>query len=153
MMALMTAWSVVRANWKWIALASFAIWIWRLDDLRETYKAKWHDTEQEYATSRKEMTDRAAQALAKEKAQAKAADKEYTHALDDARDDTDRFIAANSVRQERVCSSPTATAPNPGVSQEVPAYTFVAVSDSDVRACSEAVIYAVSAHNWSVNQE
>lgn len=150
---MMPALSILKANWKWIALAAFVLWIWRLDDLRETYKAKWHDTQQEYAIFRKEMTDRTTQAIAKEKAQAKAADKEYAHALNDARDDTDRYIAAHSVRQERVCTSPATPAPSAGVSQELPADTFVAVSDSDVRACSEAVIYAVSAHNWSVNQD
>lgn len=108
-----------------IALAAFALWFWRLDDLRETYKAKWQDTQQEYATFRKEMTDRTTLAIAKEKAQAAAADKEYTHALDDARDDTDRFISDNGVQQERIC--PNATTPAPTASVPPPVSTGVVV--------------------------
>lgn len=129
------------------ALAAFALWIWRLDDLRETYKAKWHETQQEYANFRKEMTDRTAQALAKEKAQAKAADKEYTHALDDARDDTDRFISNHSVRQERVCPNASTPAPSPGV--PAPVSTGVVVNQADVRSCGSLYAYALAAHNWA----
>lgn len=130
-----------------IALAAFAAWVWRLDDLRETYKAKWQDTAQEYADFRKEMTDRTTQAIAKEKAQAAAADKEYTHALDDARDDTDRFIAANSVRQERVC--PNASTPAPSPSVPTPVSTGVVVDQADVRACGSLYAYAASAYRWA----
>ena len=139
--------AAVRANWKWLALAAFAAWVWRVDDLRETYKAKWQDMAQEYADFRKEMTDRATQAIAKEKAQAAAADKEYTHALDDARDDTDRFIAAHSVRQERVCPNAPASAPSASVPAPVP--TGVVLDQTDVRACGDLYAYALSAHNWA----
>ena len=130
-----------------IALAAFAAWVWRLDDLRETYKAKWQETAQEYAAFRKEMTDRTTQAIAKEKAQAAAADKEYTHALDDARDDTDRFIANHSVRQERVC--PNASTPAPSASVPAPVSTGVVVDQADVRACGSLYAYALSAYNWA----
>lgn len=130
-----------------LALALFAAWVWRVDSLRETYRNNWRETQQEYAAFRKEITDLAAAALAKEKAQARAADKEHDHALDDNRDATDRFIADNRVRQERVCRDPATPAPSAELPQAVP--TGIVVDQADVRSCGDLYTYALSAYRWA----
>lgn len=130
-------------------LIAFAAWVWRIDSLRESYKDRWQASEQEYSAFRKDITDRATAALAKEKDQARAADKEHADALADARDATDRFIDAHRVRPEsRLCPDPATTPTSPGLPQEVP--TGIVVDQADVRACGDLYSYALSAHRWAV---
>jgi len=75
-----------------------------------------------------------------------------------ASDATDRFIAANRVQcpSDRRAASPAITAAEDhgaSVFADLPADPVVAVSESDVRACSAAAAYAVSAHEWAVGLE
>jgi len=75
-----------------------------------------------------------------------------------ASDATDRFIAANRVQcpADRRAASPAITAAEDhgaSVPADVPTDTFVVVSESDVRACSAAAAYAVSAFEWAVGLE
>jgi len=78
-----------------------------------------------------------------------------TRAAEAGRDYADRHrITAGGLRAEtdRGASSQalaTAESGRSGVSAEVPADTFVAVSDPDLQACTAAVTYAVAAHNWA----
>lgn len=145
----------LRAHWKLIATAgvilALSLYAWRLDALRAGYRAERDQVRTEYAAFRKAITDRTAAALAKEKEQARAADISHEKQLADARSATDRFIDANRVQPARSCHSPAPTAPGAGLPQEVPAGPLVAVSDGDVRACTDAVIYAVEAHKWAIS--
>jgi len=75
-----------------------------------------------------------------------------------ASDATDRFIAANRVQcpADRRAASPAITAAEyhgASVPVDVSADTFVSVSESDVRACSAAAAYAVSAYEWAAGLE
>lgn len=74
-----------------------------------------------------------------------------------ARDAVDNYIAANRVRSPDrgiACATPApASDTDTGILEGVPADTLVYVSDSDVRACSAAVIYAVGAHDWVAGLE
>lgn len=135
--------------WWAIPLLVLALLWWRADSLRAGYKQQRDDVRQEYAAFRKEITDRTTAAMAKEKEQARAADQSHAKELADARSATDRYIDANRVHPARSCNSPATATADAGVPQEVSSSPLVAVSDSDVRACSDAVIYAVEAHRWA----
>ena len=92
---------------------------------------------------------------AKYRTKANEADQSYRADLADARAAADRYIAAHRVRNQaaaRDASGALASAADrgPGVPASLPADAFVAVSDSDVQACTDAAIYAVSAHDWAM---
>lgn len=75
-----------------------------------------------------------------------------------ASDAADRYIASNRVQcpsDRRAASPAIAAAEDHGASvfADVPADPFVAVSESDVRACSAAAAYAVSAFEWASGLE
>ena len=111
-----------------------------------------------------EMKQASAESLRRAKAQkaavehryrdlAKQKDNEHEKELAHAMDATDRYIASHRVRS---CAGSPPRRPAPttgdnssGVSERMPAYPVVAVSDSDVRACGAAVVYAVKAHEWA----
>jgi hypothetical protein len=72
--------------------------------------------------------------------------------------DAERFIVANRVRCQAVGGSGSGTVAasgdrDPSVPESLPAGPFVAVSEADVRACTGAASYAVSAHNWAAGLE
>ena len=140
--------TLLRFSWI-IPIAALSLYAWRLDSLRASYKADLANVRREYAAFRKDITDRTAAALAKEKEQARAADQSHEKQLADARSATDRYIAANRVRTPGSCHSPAPATADAGVPQEVSSSPLVAVSDSDVRACTDAVIYAVEAYRWA----
>jgi hypothetical protein len=78
---------------------------------------------------------------------------EYVVKIANARSATDRYIAAHRVRGQTVAgvASPAiiiTESGNPGLPQDLPADAIM-VSERDVQACTEASIYAVSAHDWA----
>jgi hypothetical protein len=84
---------------------------------------------------------------------AKEIEHEYVVKIANARSATDRFIAANRVRGQAAAGNASgAIASTQGsgaaVSASVPADAIM-VSERDVQACTEASIYAVSAHDWA----
>lgn len=110
----------------------------------------------------------AAQAIATQKAQAalvavetayrtkaNEADQTYRAGLADARAAADRYIASHRVRPgAQSAAGRTASAAEdhgPGVPASVSSGALVAVSDSDVQACTDAVTYAVQAHDWAAS--
>lgn len=92
---------------------------------------------------------------ARYKAHAERIDRDHETELADARDATADYIARNRVRGQGAGSATggTATAADnrgPGVLPEMPAGSFVAVSDVDVQRCSDATAYALSAREWAL---
>ena len=80
------------------------------------------------------------------------ADTEYRAALAGARSDTARYIAAHRVQPSRVSpAQPVSEADPAGVRPALPADSFVAVSEPDVQACSEATIFAVKLREWALS--
>ena len=136
------------------------------------FAASWHYRHAYHAEKALRQADRAAVALAQSQAEAKAqaalrqqehiyvvkareSEHEYESNLADARAAADRYIAAHRVRNQalaRNASGALASAPDrgPGVPASLPADAFVAVSDSDVQACTDAVTYAIGAHEWAL---
>lgn len=84
-------------------------------------------------------------------AKAKDADREHEIELAAASDRTERFIAGNGVRKACGSRASVASAPaedrSAGLHEEVPADSVV-VSAADVRTCTAATSYAVSAWKW-----
>jgi hypothetical protein len=85
---------------------------------------------------------------------AQEADHHAEQARSDALAAADRYITdhrfvcpRNQSGIDRAAASPASV--DPGVPASVPADSFVAVSDADVRACSAATAYAVAAHDWA----
>lgn len=89
-LALMSAASAVRANWKLIATAgvilALSLYAWRLDSLRAGYKADWQT----------EKAGRAADRSAYEKAQAQAAIDAYTAKIKKEAEDAKKADAADA---------------------------------------------------------
>ncbi len=85
---------------------------------------------------------------------AKEADHAYQAELADARSDAERYIAANRVRPETAGRSPRqAAGPAEDRAAVVPVglpATSVMVSADDVRACTDATTYALSARAWAL---
>lgn len=59
-------------------------------------------------------------------------------------------VRAEGDRGETGQASATSDDSIAGVHAQLPAHSFVAVSDSDLQACNIAATYAVSAHNWAM---
>lgn len=139
--------------WAGAAVLSLILLAWglRVDSLRATYKQRWQDVTGEYAAFRTKIIDRTAAALRREREDAHEADQKHDAGLPLVRAATDRYIAAHRVQAPRNDSGTAAATAGAGVSEEVPADTFVAVRDGDVQACADAVKYAVDAHDWAVN--
>ena len=130
-----------------VAILALCAWVWRIDSLRASHKEQAASIAREYAAFRKEMTDRTAEALAKEKEQARAADVKHAQSLADVRDDTDRFIAARSVRKAAAGCGASPAPASPGVPAEVP--TQAVVDNADVRTCGDLYSYALDAYEWA----
>jgi hypothetical protein len=83
------------------------------------------------------------------------AEDRYAEGLADAGARAEQFIAANRVRQVQCVGSPTSGAATAaqGERASVPApvsdSTLVGVTAEDVRACTAAAQYALSAHEWA----
>lgn len=114
-----------------------------------------------YANAQADAARIARDALTHQEAvyRAKAQDADHAHALElaDARTATDRYIAAHRVRSQVAgsASGTTSTAAardGSGVPARVPS-NGVMVAESDVHACTEAVIYANKAHDWALSLE
>jgi len=111
-----------------------------------------------YVAAQSEATVIAKRALdaaeAKYRTKANEADQSYRADLADARAAADRYIAAHWVRNQtaaRDASGALASAPDrgPGVPASLPADAIL-VSEGDVQACTEAVTYAIGAHEWAL---
>jgi hypothetical protein len=112
-----------------------------------------------YVAAQAQATERAQAALAATEAEyrskANEADLSYRAGLVDARSAADRYVTANRVRNQtaaRDASAAPASAENrgPGVPASLPA-DAVMVSEGDVRACTDAVTYAIGAHEWALS--
>ena len=134
--------------------------------------AVWHYRGAYHAEKELRQADRGAYAAAQEQAallaqaalkeaeakyaeHAREQDHEYQVALADARSATDRFIAFHRVRSQAAQGTAGGAAAaskggDPGVPSGVSTSSFVAVSDGDVQACTDAVIYAAQAHEWAM---
>lgn len=88
---------------------------------------------------------------------AKEADNAYRIELADARRATDAYAVANRVRPENGHGSSAPGRPgegnNPGVPDGLPAAPdMVAIRESDLQACTQAFVYALSAHNNAMDK-
>jgi hypothetical protein len=155
---------VMLARWKWGLSIAAALAFLGLALAANHYRHAYH------AEKALRKADRAAyvaaQAQAAERAQAalrhqehiyvvkaRETEHEYESNLADARASADRYIAANRVRNQtaaRDASAALASAPgrDPGVPASLPA-DAVMVSERDVQACTDAVTYAIGAHDWA----
>lgn len=136
-------------------VACAALW-WRADRIA--------DQRDRALATIEEMTKASAESLRRAKVQkaaveqryrdlAKQKDVEHEKELAQALDATDHYITSHRVR---ACAGGPTGRPAPaaddngaGVSEGLPPDPLVAVSDSDVRACGAAVVYAVKAHEWA----
>lgn len=157
-------------------LKALPAWIWPIAALVvfsgvQTWRAShWKDQAQLCEAGRKQdrdsyvqaQKDAATKALAEKArieaehaAQAERAQHDYEEQVDEARDATARYIVDHRVRAESSGgsssgSTSTASDRGAGVSPGVSSDTFVAVSESDVQACSQAVSYALAARTWAL---
>jgi len=111
-----------------------------------------------YVAAQSEATVIAKRALdateAKYRTIANEADQSYRADLADARAAADRYLAAYRVRNQalaRDASGALASAPDrgPGVPASLPGDAIL-VSAGDVQACTDAVTYAIGAHEWAL---
>lgn len=151
---MIAAFAFLRRHWSIIAvLLALALFL-RVDHLRASYKARWQAVSTEYAAFKVAIIDKTAEALAKEKEKAREADAIHEKEMADVRAATDRFIATRRMRVEKGGGDSASPAPSgAGVPESLSADSLVAVEDNDVRACAEAVKYAVDAHNWAISLE
>lgn len=157
-------------------LKALPAWFWPIAALVafsgvQTWRAShWKDEAQLCQAGRKQDRDRYVQAQkdasamalaekarieAEHAAQAERAQHDYDEQVDEARDATARFIANNRVRAEGAGGSSSGSASaasdrGAGVSSGVSTDTFLAVSEPDVQACSQAVSYALAARTWAL---
>lgn len=82
---------------------------------------------------------------------ANVADTKHDEMVDRAWDATRQYVATHRLQpQDRTCEAPAAPGGDGAqVPAPVPANPDVAVSELDVRRCSEATAYAVSAYEWA----
>lgn len=114
------------------------------------------DTFDEAQKEARKLAEAAVRAKEQEwKDKADVADDRNELAQDSALDAAERYIAANRMcpadRGSTRSASPAAAPDRASVPAGVPADRLVAVSDDDVRACSAATAYALSAHQWAVS--
>lgn len=157
---------LIRAHWKPLAilaaLMALALLWWRADSLRAGYKADLANVRQEYALFRKEVTLKAGEALAAQKAVNIAQEQEWkdkADAADGSIDDLRARLRTALLRPQGSggsASSPAGSAAqgdDPGLPQEVPAAAPVdrrsVQVDADVLAGLAA--YAIAAHDWALS--
>lgn len=145
-----------------IALVCFSAWLWRGWDGEI---ARHGRTKAEYAAFQTAIIDKTAVALAAQKADTLRIETEYKDkahesdvrhgaALADARRSVDEYIRTHRMRAGTSGSSPSGTSPSPesgdpGISASLPA-DAVMVPEQDVRACDDAVTYALDAREWAL---
>ena len=135
-----------------IALLALALWGWRVDGLRARYKSERDQARTEYAIFRTAIQAKVANEVARQKEITRVSDIEHDKELADARSAADEYIRTHRVRLTApIHSSAPAKAGNTAISQAMPARPDVVVSEADVRACTDAATYAMSAHNWAMN--
>ncbi len=81
------------------------------------------------------------------------ADEKHAAELAEARSAVDEYIrthraAPSGVRTARVSAPESASSPDTSVPEEVPSDSIV-VTETDVRACNDAIEYAWAAHGWA----
>lgn len=86
---------------------------------------------------------------------AEETDEQLEQVRTDAMAAAERYIAANRVRYQAprsVSERPPSAAEDrdSGLREEVPADTFVAVTDDDVRACTDVTAYALELRGWAL---
>ena len=82
---------------------------------------------------------------------AHAAATRYAALLAAAGNDTARYVALHRVQDSCSPAEPIGKADPAGVRQDVPADSFVAVSEPDVQACSDATAYAIALREWALS--
>lgn len=120
--------------------------------LREADRANYANAQAEAARIAQEAL-RATEARYKRNAD--HAQDEYAVALAGAKSAALAYASAHRVRFEADQGSPGATSASAqgggsGVSASLSSDAFVAVSDADLQACTDASIYAMQAHDWAV---
>jgi hypothetical protein len=149
--------------WPYGAIGVLALLCWHLDARAVANAEMVRAQAASYRSAQAAAAVIAQQALQQEKAryaaQAQEAQNEYEHQVADAHADADNYIAAHrapaGLRTTPVVGAP-GTAPAAGsaggadVPAVVPADT-VLVSAGDVQACTNAVTYAVQAHDWAAS--
>lgn len=145
-----------------IALVALSGWLWwgksNALDQRDAAIAGRAEDRKAYTAAQVEARRLALAAKAateaRYKSHAERIDSDHETELADARSDTERFIAARRLRPQGVagsCGGALAAADNrdPGVLSSLPADSVV-VDAADVRACSDATAYALSAREWAL---
>jgi hypothetical protein len=150
-------WPALRSYWSYGALAVVSLLAWHFDARAIANADAVRTQASQFKQAQADATVIAQQALQTETTQyaakAKVVDDAYQQQIGSARDAADRYIASHSVRPTAVASAP-GSAPsatqsgNPDVPASVPANT-VLVPPGDVQACTDAVTYAVKAHDWA----
>ena len=134
-----------------IALLALALWGWRVDGLRARYKSERDQARTEYAIFRTTIQTKVTKEINRQKDIARASDIEHDKELADARSAAGEYIRTHRMRPTApIHSSAPAKAGNSGISEAMPARA-VMVSEADVRACTDAATYAMSARNWAMN--
>lgn len=155
----------VRAAFRWclarpwqaalIAALALSLWLYHGKQSETRRADAWHHAWQaqknasEAAAAAQKALNAKIQTTYKEAAN--VAQERYVALSDRSGDLTRDYIAAHRVRPStgQACGSdPAAPAGDPGVPAPVPAQA-VLVDESDVRACSDAYAYALSAHQLS----
>ena len=139
-----------------IAALALSGWLWRGWSHEATAR---HADADRFAAAQVEAEALAQRALAeterKYRIKAHEADTQYSAQLADARSATADYIRSHRVRAVDQGATGQAAAPaasgNPGVRPAMPADSLVAVSDSDVQACTDATVYAVRLREWALS--
>lgn len=138
-----------------IAALCLSGWLWWGKRHAEAQRDTWHRAydlrvaaEKAAAQAQKALNAKVQQTYEE---QADASQERYDASRDRVRDAADRYIADRRLPEQ--CTpgggDPASGAGDPAVPAGVPASGYVAVSDADVRACSDATRYAVEAHNYA----
>ena len=118
--------------------------------LRQADRAAYGQAQAEAALIAKRALDATE---ARYRSKANDADREHQTRLVDARSATDAYLGRMRTKAASCPASgavASAEGGGAGVPANVPADSFVAISDSDVQACAAATIYAIEAHNWAM---
>ena len=162
-LALMSAASAVRANWKLIATAgvilALSLYAWRLDSLRAGYKAERDQVRTEYALFREAITAKAAEALAAQKAVNAQKEQEYAKVAqtadagyNDLRSRYDSLLRSQAGGSESRGASAAAQGDSASV-PEIPAAVpvgFQTLPEADWLKLPGLQAYADQCHVWAL---
>jgi len=155
----------ILARWKWGLSIAGALAVFGLIAASWHYRHAYHAEKAlrkadraAYAAAQSEATIIAKRALdateARYKRNADNADQAFQSKLADARRSVDQYVLTHRVHGTFAGPASAALAAasdhGPGVPASLPGGPFVAVSDSDVQACTDAVTYGVQAHEWAL---